>query len=86
MPTDTYEWTEVKPEDCVYPGSRLVGYYSCRLGPGPEDIVLYRKPGKRPMYFATVSHPIYYRSKDRPTIEGAISNLNQKRSAHKGGE
>ena len=86
MTTDTYEWTEIKPEDCIYPGSRLVGYYCCRLGPGPEDMSLYRKPGKRPMYFAVAYYPVHCRSKDRPTIEGAISNLNQKLSAHKEGE
>ena len=82
MPLDTYEWTEIKPEDCVHRGSRMVGHYYCHL----ENMTIYRKPGKRPMYFAAVYYPIYFRSKNRPTIEAAMSNLNQQLSAHKGGE
>lgn len=78
MTAQTYDWVMVDD------GGPMQGHHYCHIENMTSGI--YRKPGKRPMYFAVVFSPVYLRSEDRPTIEGAISNLNQKLSAHKEGE
>jgi len=83
MPVDTYEWIYVeRDEDHKGKCRPMTDIYYCHL----ENMSLYRVPGKRPMYFAAVMSPRYLRSADHPMLEAAISELNQKLSAHNGGE
>tara|TARA_R100000458_G_C8025644_1_gene83428 strand:- start:84 stop:398 length:315 start_codon:yes stop_codon:yes gene_type:complete len=70
MVPQAYDWIMVDD------GGPMQGYYYCHL----ENMTLYRRPGKRPMYFTAVAVPYWMQSSDYPTIEAAISDLDQQLS------